>query len=307
MTQERSSAGPNRSRVIRSMTGFGAATAEVPGGRLAVEVRSVNHRFSEVQLRLPRDLAALEDRTRTLVQEQVRRGRVEVIVTRDEGTRRVRRVRADFELAAAYVHALRELAGVVGASDEITLAQVAGLPDVLKLEDDRVDAESVWPALDMAVRTATDALVVMRAAEGRRLADDLFARTAALETMTDAIAGRSREVVRAYAERLRGRLAELLKDTPIDETRISAELALFAERSDITEELTRLRSHLVQFRQTVADEDGAVGRKLDFILQEMGRETNTIGSKANDLDVTRTIITMKSELESLREQIQNVE
>lgn len=289
------------------MTGFGAATAEVPGGRLAVEVRSVNHRFSEVQLRLPRDLAALEDRTRTLVQEQVRRGRVEVIVTRDEGTRRVRRVRADFELAAAYVHALRELAGVVGASDEITLAQVAGLPDVLKLEDDRVDAESVWPALDMAVRTATDALVVMRAAEGRRLADDLFARTAALETMTDAIAGRSREVVRAYAERLRGRLAELLKDTPIDETRISAELALFAERSDITEELTRLRSHLVQFRQTVADEDGAVGRKLDFILQEMGRETNTIGSKANDLDVTRTIITMKSELESLREQIQNVE
>ncbi len=289
------------------MTGFGAATAEVPGGRLAVEVRSVNHRFSEVQLRLPRDLAALEDRTRTLVQEQVRRGRVEVIVTRDEGTRRVRRVRADFELAAAYVHALRELAGVVGASDEITLAQVAGLPDVLKLEDDRVDAESVWPALDMAVRTATDALVVMRAAEGRRLADDLFARTAALETMTDAIAGRSREVVRAYAERLRGRLAELLKDTPIDETRISAELALFAERSDITEELTRLRSHLVQFRQTVADEDGAVGRKLDFILQEMSRETNTIGSKANDLDVTRTIITMKSELESLREQIQNVE
>ena len=289
------------------MTGFGAATAEVPGGRLAVEVRSVNNRFSEVQIRLPRDLAALEDRTRTLVQERVRRGRVEVIVTRDEGTRRMRGVRADFELAAAYVHALRELAGVVGASDEITLSQVAGLPDVLKLEDDRVDAESVWPALDAAVRAATDALVSMRAAEGRRLADDLFARTAALEAMTVAIAGRSREVVRAYAERLRGRLAELLKDTPIDETRMATELVLFAERSDITEELTRLRSHLVQFRQTVADENGAVGRKLDFILQEMSRETNTVGSKANDLEVTRTIITMKSELESLREQIQNVE
>lgn len=289
------------------MTGFGAATADVAGGRLAVEVRSVNHRFSEVQIRLPRDLAALEDRTRALVQERVRRGRVEVIATRDEGTRRMRRVRADFELAAAYVDALRELAGVVGASGEITLSQVAGLPDVLKLEDDRVDAESVWPALEAAVRAAADALVVMRAAEGRRLADDLFARAAALEAMTDAIAGRSREVVRAYAERLRGRLAELLRETPIDETRMAMELVLFAERSDITEELTRLRSHLVQFRQTVADEEGAVGRKLDFILQEMGRETNTIGSKANDLDVTRTIITMKSELESLREQIQNVE
>ncbi len=289
------------------MTGFGAATAEVPGGRLAVEVRSVNHRFSEVQIRLPRDLAALEDRTRTLVQERVRRGRVEVIVTRDEGTRRMRRVRADFELATAYVHALRELAGVVGARDEITLSQMAGLPDVLRLEDDRIDAESVWPALDAAVRAATDALVVMRAAEGRRLADDLFARAAVLEAMTDAVAGRSREVVRAYTERLRGRLAELLKDVPIDETRMATELVLFAERSDISEELTRLRSHLVQFRQTVADEEGAVGRKLDFILQEMGRETNTVGSKANDLDVTRTIITMKSELESLREQIQNVE
>jgi uncharacterized protein (TIGR00255 family) len=125
--------------------------------------------------------------------------------------------------------------------------------------------------------------------------------------MTGGIAGRSREIVQAYAERLRGRLAELLKDLPIDDSRIAMELALFAERSDITEELTRLRSHLAQFRQTVADEDGAVGRKLDFILQEMSRETNTIGSKANDLDTTRAIITMKSELESLREQIQNVE
>jgi uncharacterized protein (TIGR00255 family) len=289
------------------MTGFGAATAEVPGGRLAVEVRSVNHRFSEVQIRLPRDLAPLEDRARTLVQERIRRGRVEVIVTRDEGTRRPRRVRADFELATAYVHVLRELAGTVGATGKITLAQVAALPDVLKIEDERVDAESVWPALEEGLRAAADALVTMRMAEGRRLADDLFTRITAIQAMTDGIAGRSRDVVQTYAERLRGRLVEFLKDLPIDESRIAMELALFAERSDITEELTRLRSHLVQFRQTVADEDGAVGRKLDFILQEMSRETNTIGSKANDLDTTRTIITMKSELESLREQIQNVE
>ncbi len=289
------------------MTGFGAATAEVPGGRLAVELRSVNHRFSEVQIRLPRDFASLEDRTRTLVQERVRRGRVEVIVTRDEGTRRPRRVRADFELAAAYVHALRELAGVVGAGGEITLEQVASLPDVLKIEDERVDAEAAWPPLEAAVRTAADALVAMRMAEGRRLADDVFARIATLDAMTEAIAGRSREVVRGHGDRLRARLAEFLKELPLDESRIATELALFAERSDITEELTRLRSHLVQFRQTVGEEDGAVGRKLDFILQEMSREANTIGSKANDLDVTRTIIAMKSELESLREQIQNVE
>ncbi|MGQ0571061.1 MAG: YicC/YloC family endoribonuclease [Armatimonadota bacterium] len=293
--------------MIRSMTGFGTATAEVPGGRLAVEVRSVNHRFSEVQIRMPRDLAPLEDRARAVVQARIRRGRVELVITRDDGTRRPRMVRADVEIAAAYAHALRELAGVIGTSGDVTLDQVASLPDVLKVEDERTDLELLWPVLEAAVRAASEHLVAMRAAEGMRLAADLLSRVGALEELTVSIAGRCRDVVRAYGERLHARLAELLGETPIDEARMATELALFAERSDITEELTRLRSHLVQFRQTVAEEDAAVGRKLDFILQEMSRETNTIGSKANDLEITRTIIAMKSELESLREQVQNVE
>jgi uncharacterized protein (TIGR00255 family) len=289
------------------MTGFGTATAEVPGGRLAVEVRSVNHRFSEVVIRMPRDLAALEERVRALVQERVRRGRIEAVVTRDEGTRRVRTVRPDIALAAGYARALRELAGEIGAAGEVTLAQISSMPDVLRVEDERLDLEALWPALESAVRAATEGLVTMRVAEGARLAQDLSARVDALEEMTGTIAARSRDVVRAYGERLRARLLEMLADVPVDEARLATELALFAERSDITEELTRLRSHLVQFRLTLHGEDGAVGRKLDFILQEMGRETNTIGSKANDLDITRTIIGMKSELESLREQAQNVE
>jgi uncharacterized protein (TIGR00255 family) len=293
--------------VIRSMTGFGTAAAEVPGGRMTVEVRSVNHRFSEIQLRLPRDLAPLEDRARALVQERVRRGRVEVIVTRDEAARRGRAVRVDTELAAAYARALRELAHAIGAAGEVTLAQVAALPDVLRLEDERTDAEAAWPGLQQAIRAAADGLIAMREAEGRRLAADLLARIAAVDGLAAAIAARSREVVRAYSQRLRARLAEMLAEVPVDEARLATELAMFAERSDITEELVRLRSHLVQFRQTVADEDGAVGRKLDFILQEMARETNTIGAKANDLEITRAIIDMKSELESLREQVQNVE
>jgi uncharacterized protein (TIGR00255 family) len=289
------------------MTGFGTATAEVPGGRFAVEVRSVNHRFSEVQIRLPRDLLGLEDRARAIVQERVRRGRVEVIVTRDESTRRPRTVRADAELAAAYARALRELASAIGATGEVTIDRIAAFPDVLRVEDDRPDVEAARAPLEAAIRSAADALVAMRAAEGARLAADLLERIAGLETMAAAVAGRSRDVVRAYAERLRTRLAELLAETPVEEGRIAAELAVFADRSDITEELTRLRSHLVQFRQTVTEEDGAVGRKLDFLLQEMGRETNTIGAKANDLEITRAIIAMKSELESLREQAQNVE
>jgi uncharacterized protein (TIGR00255 family) len=267
----------------------------------------VNHRFSEVQIRMPRDLSPLEDRARAIMQERVRRGRVEVVITRDEGTRRPRTVRADAELAAAYARALRELGSAISATGDVTLEQIASLPDVLRIEDERVDAESLWPLLEPALRAAADGLVAMRAAEGVRLAHDLLARVSALETMADAIAGRGRDVVRAHGERLRTRLAELLAEVPVDEARIAAEVALFADRSDISEELTRLRSHLAQFRQTVVEEDGPVGRKLDFLLQEMGREVNTIGSKANDLDITRTIITMKSELESLREQVQNVE
>jgi uncharacterized protein (TIGR00255 family) len=293
--------------MIRSMTGFGAASAAAAGGRLSVEVRSVNHRFSEVQLRLPRDLTPLEDRVRGIVQAHILRGRVEVVVAREDGTRRPRTVRADLDLAAAYARALRDVAGAVGTSSDVTLAQIAALPDVLRIEDDRLDAEDLWPHLEPAVRSATEALVGMRAVEGRRLADDLLSRLAALDRMVDEIALRSRDIVQAYGARLRTRLAELLNETPVDEARIATELALFAERSDITEELTRLRSHVQQFSQTVAGEDGALGRKLEFILQEMARETNTIGAKANDLETTRIVIAMKSELESLREQIQNVE
>lgn len=288
------------------MTGFGAATAQAPGGRLTVEVRSVNHRFSEVQIRLPKDLSALEEPTRAVVQGKVQRGRVEVVVTREDGAKRTKAVRADLELASAYARALREIAGMVGAAGEVTLAQVAALPDVLRVEDDRGEVEMLWPALEVAVAAATDALVAMRTAEGRRMASDLQERLEAIGRLLEAVSERAGDVVRVYSERLRARLAELLTEVPVDETRIATEIALFAERSDISEELVRLRSHIVQFRQTLGEE-GAVGRKLEFILQEMGRETNTIGSKANDLDITRAVIAIKSELESLREQVQNIE
>lgn len=288
------------------MTGFGTATAQAPGGRLTVEVRSVNHRFSEIQIRLPKDLSALEEPTRAMVQGKVQRGRVEVIVTREDGTRRPKAVRVDLELAAAYAQALREIAGTVGATGEVTLAQLAALPDVLRVEDDRREVETLRPALEVALAEATDALVAMRTSEGRRMASDLLDRLAATGRLLETVNERSSDVVRVYSERLRARLVELLAEVPIDEARIATEIALFAERSDISEELVRLRSHIAQFRQTVG-EDGAVGRKLEFILQEMGRETNTIGSKANDLEITRAVIAMKSELESLREQVQNIE
>ncbi|HEV8352875.1 MAG TPA: YicC/YloC family endoribonuclease [bacterium] len=293
--------------MVRSMTGFGSATAQTTAGRFSVEMKSVNHRFSEIVVRLPRDLIVLEDSVRTTVQSRVLRGRVEVAVVREERAVRARSIRADTEAAAAYAQALKELAGAVGVPAEITLSQVAAFPDVIKVEEVREEAEQLWADLAPAVSSAADALTVMREAEGRRLADDLLMRLGRIRERTDTIVARAPAVVADYAARVKTRVGELLGDIPLDEQRLAAEVAIFAERSDVSEELTRLRSHADQFALDVAASDGAVGRKLEFLLQEMGRETNTIGAKANDMEIARAVIAIKGELESLREQVLNIE
>ena len=293
--------------MIRSMTGYGRADAQTPFGRFTVEMRSVNHRFGEVLVRLPRDLAPLEDRVRAAVQARVLRGRVEVTILREDRATRTKTVRADLELATAYAQALRELADALGVPDSMSLAQVAGYPDVVRVEEAKEDLDVLWPALLPAIEVATTDLVGMREAEGRRLAEDLDGRLRRVEELGAVVEARSRDAVGAYVTRLRERITQLLGELPVDESRLAAEVAIFAERSDVSEEVTRLRSHVAQFRQELVDADGAVGRRLEFVLQEMGREVNTTGAKANDLEITRAVITMKGELESMREQIQNVE
>ena len=293
--------------MIRSMTGYGRADAQTPFGRFTVEMRSVNHRFGEVLVRLPRDLAPLEDRVRAAVQARVLRGRVEVTILREDRAARTKTVRADLELATAYAQALRELADALGVPDSMSLSQVAGYPDVVRVEEAKEDLDVLWPALLPAIEAATTDLVGMREAEGRRLAEDLDGRLRRVEELGAVVEARSRDAVGAYVTRLRERITQLLGELPVDESRLAAEVAIFAERSDVSEEVTRLRSHVAQFRQELVDADGAVGRRLEFVLQEMGREVNTTGAKANDLEITRAVITMKGELESMREQIQNVE
>lgn len=292
---------------MRSMTGYGTAVADTAAGRFTVEVRSVNHRFSEVAVRTPRDLAVLEDRLRAAVQRVVQRGRVELTVAREPAGRRPRTVRADLDLAAGYVSAARELAAAMGLAGEVTLAMVAAFPDVIRVEEAREDAEALWTALQPAVEAALAGLVAMRTAEGERLRADALRRLERLEALVAVVAGRADRVVEEWRARLRQRLREALGEVPLDEGRLAAEVALLAERADISEELVRLRSHLGQARELVSAGAGAVGRRLEFLLQEMGRETNTIGSKAGDLEIARAVIEMKSELESLREQVQNVE
>ena len=293
--------------MIRSMTGYGRADAQTPFGRFTVEMRSVNHRFGEVLVRLPRDLAPLEDRVRAAVQARVLRGRVEVTILREDRAARTKTVRADLELATAYAQALRELADALGVPDSMSLSQVAGYLDVVRVEEAKEDLDVLWPALLPAIEVATTDLVGMREAEGRRLAEDLDGRLQRVEELGAVVEARSRDAVGAYVTRLRERITQLLGELPVDESRLAAEVAIFAERSDVSEEVTRLRSHVAQFRQELVDADGAVGRRLEFVLQEMGREVNTTGAKANDLEITRAVITMKGELESMREQIQNVE
>lgn len=293
--------------MVRSMTGFGSASVPTTAGRFAVEIRSVNHRFSEIVVRLPRDLAPLEEQVRAAVQGRVLRGRVEVSVVREDRGVRARTIRPDTEAAAAYAQALKDVAGALGMSGDITLAQVAAFPDVIKVEEPKEEVDRLWPQLQPAVESAVDALTALRDAEGRRLAADLLARLGRIRDLTEVVAARSPAAVSDYTARLRARVGELLGDVPVDEQRLAAEIVIFAERSDVTEELTRLRSHAEQFALDLAATDGALGRKLEFLLQEMGREANTIGAKANDMEISRTIIAIKGELESLREQVQNIE
>lgn len=296
--------------MVRSMTGYGAAEVEAQTGRWWVEVRSTNHRFLEVVVRLPRDLGALEDRVRAAVAGRVRRGRVEVLV-REEATGRARSVTVDTELARQYAQALETLRRELGIQDSLNLAALLALPEVVRLEEVRPDVELAWHALRTGLDQALDSLVRMREAEGAHLAEDLAARVARVEEWVEEVSRRAEELPRVYAQRLRERVAELVRalgvERPPDEARLAMEVAAFADRCDVREELVRLRSHLHQARALLHASDGAVGRKLEFLLQEMQREVNTVGSKAGDLDVTRAVLEMKSELEAIREQVQNVE
>jgi len=288
------------------MTGFGAAEASTALSRYAVEIRSVNHRFCEIVVRLPRELAALEDQVRAIVQGRVLRGRVDVAIIRQDYGKRTRAVKADLDLATAYASALNDLKRALSISGPLELSSLMSLPDLIRVEEQKEDLEASWAALATGVADALDRLLSMRDTEGARLAADLARRVERLDEHIAAIEVRAPTVVEDYHTRLVRRVQELTDGVSVDPGRLATEIAMFADRTDVTEEITRFRSHLVQFQSTLTA-DGAVGRTLEFIVQELGREANTIGSKANDLAITRRVIAVKGELESLREQIQNVE
>lgn len=292
--------------MLRSMTGFGRGESTGSAGRIVVEMKAVNHRFSEVVFRMPKQFSALEDQARKLVQARVSRGRVDVFVSW-EAAAKARGVKVDKELALAYHNSLIELAREIGSKTELSLDTLAKLPDVLKVEEGEITAEELWPAFEAATAQAVDNLLAMREREGQSLAADLSARIDRLAELREVILTRAPQVVEEYRTRLTKRLEEILgQQNVVDPQRLAQEVAMFADRSDIAEELQRLQSHFGQFREALAGGD-AVGRKLDFLVQEIGREINTIGSKANDAAITNQVVEAKSELEKIREQVQNIE
>jgi uncharacterized protein (TIGR00255 family) len=291
--------------MIRSMTGFGAGRGAAAGEELDVEIRSVNHKFCEVKIRLPREYAALEIEAAKLVKERLARGGVDVSIRRGAGAGGLA-PRVDVQLAEAYARAFSDLQARLGLANGATLADILAADGVVRLDERDVDLDAARSALRSALVSALDALVEMRAREGAALARDLSSRLDTIEALAARVADLAPQAVEHHRARLEERVTELARGIPLDPARLAQEVALLADRSDVAEELTRLASHVAQVRALLASDEPA-GRKLDFLVQEMHREVNTTGSKSQSADIAAVIVALKAEVERMREQVQNVE
>ena len=290
-----------------SMTGYGRAYAESDGRQMTVEVKSVNHRFLDISFRMPRNLMFLEDAARRVIGARLSRGHVDVFVTYRNLRTDARVVQADEALFNAYADALQQLSAVSGGGlrDDRTLMTIARMPDVLTVTEAEEDQEAVQALMERALTGALDELVAMRRREGNAMKADLAGRVEAIGRMTAAVEARYPETVEEYTRRLKSAVRELMDGEP-DETRLMMEVAVMADRSAIAEETVRLNSHLMQLRGLFESEE-PVGRRIDFIVQELNREVNTISSKSQDIPITQLTVEMKAEIEKLREQLQNIE
>lgn len=291
--------------LLLSMTGYGVGAAVDDRWQARVEARSVNHRYRDVVLHLSQRRPSWEERIRQLAEERVARGRLEIFVVLEEYGDGERTVSLDRGLLAGYARAVQQASSIVG-DIEVTLEALLAVPGMFTLAESASNTDSGWPVVQQAVVQALDQLVDMRAVEGRGLQEDMLKRLNLIDGWIDEIALRAPEVVEDYRTRLTDRVRELLGNAPISEDRVATEIAIFADRSCITEELVRAKSHLSQWRLTCASGE-PVGRKLDFLLQELNREANTIASKAADSRIAGTVISIKAELEKVREQTQNIE
>lgn len=292
--------------MIRSMTGYGRSQQTLDGREILVEIKSVNHRYFEFSARVPRAYGYLEEKLKSFLQGKVSRGKVEMSVTIYNIEGKDALIEVNGSIAKGYVDALRRANETLELKDDITLSNLIRLPDIFNVIKNTEDEEVIWNDVKIAAEEALNNFVSMRETEGVKLREDVEQRLDYIEKLVEKVEQRSPMVTAAYRERLYNKLSEILNDKKIDEQRILTEAAIFSEKTAVDEETVRLKSHINQFRNLL-EAGEPVGRKLDFLIQEFNRESNTIGSKAQDVEITKIVVELKSEIEKIREQIQNIE
>lgn len=292
--------------MIKSMTGYGRSELLENNKEITIEIKSVNHRYADYSIRVPKYFGFLEERVREYLQSHISRGKVDIYIGIDSRNEDNKLVLLNKELADSYIKVLTELKDSFGLKDDISVASVARYSDIFKIERQEEDQEELWAVVKNTLDLAISDFIASRIREGARLKEDLLMRGKYITEILEEIEERSPKIVEEYREKIHNRINELLKGVPYDETRLLTEVAIFADKASTAEEIVRLRSHIVEMN-TILDGEQPAGRKLDFLIQEMNREINTIGSKANDLYISKRVVEIKSEIEKLREQVQNLE
>lgn len=291
---------------MNSMTGFGRAKLEKESREYLIEIKSVNHKYSDITVKLSRNLLYLEDKIRKAVLNRVSRGKIDVYVTYSNYGIEGKNVIINKELAKMYIEGLNQLAEETGIASGLRATEISKLPDVLNVQLEEDNSDIIWNELSECLENALDNFIDMRAIEGNKIKKDLETRLGELEKNVDEIFQYSTGLVKEYVVKLEERIKEILQTDVVDQTRLAQEVVIYSDKCSIEEELTRLRSHIMQFKLLLEKEEPC-GKKLDFLVQEMNRETNTIGSKSGKLEITNLVIELKTQIEDIREQIQNIE
>ena len=291
--------------MIKSMTGYGRAKLSKDDREYQIEIKSVNHRYLDISVRIPKQLSYLEETIKKEIAKKVKRGKIDVFVTFENNSLEGTEIKINTELAKAYIDELKKLAEKENILSDIQVTEISKYPDVLNIQSSQDDEKITEEVLE-TITIATDNLVQMRGTEGNKISEDLLKRLNIINKKVEEIAKLSTGLIEEYVVKLEERINEILKNQEIDKTRLAQEVVIYADKCSIEEEVTRLNSHISQFKNLLNSNE-AIGKKLDFIIQEMNRETNTIGSKANNLEITNGVIDIKTEIENIREQVQNIE
>ena len=292
---------------MKSMTGYGKSILAKEKREYQVEIKTVNHRYLDISIKMPKFLSYLEEQIKKEISSKIKRGKVDVFITFENNSEEGKNIKINKELAKVYINELRQLADEENLTKEIPVMEIAKLPDILSIKIDQED-EKIKQEMLEAVSNATESLNQMKKIEGDKIGQDLNRRIDKIESKIEEISKKSTGLIEEYVVKLEKRIQEILKTEEIDKSRIAQEVVIYADKCSIEEEITRMKSHIYQFRTLISsDKEETIGKKLDFIIQEMNRETNTIGSKSNSLDITNGVIDIKTELEDIREQIQNIE